>query len=214
MIITLEPASGTGEEPGPVLLGGVVTGTAAEGRVHLTLSAGDAFGTDFAQASGVSTLVTPSSPGDSNAGVWFVSNPSTGAPGLRGLPRAPEGWTYEGWVVDRLTPGAPLFFSMGKFVRPDSADADGAGPGSTPGPWFAAPGQDFLTGGLTRPDLSSARFALRVTLEPWPDASPAPFPLPLLSSEDLVTPPPEQRTRPLANVATRRVASADVVVRR
>jgi hypothetical protein len=219
VILTIEAPHDSGhgmeEEPGPVLLGGKLAGTSEEANANLSMDYADAFGTDFAAAEGVYSLVAPSAgAADSNAGVWFVSSPSTGAPGLRGLPRAPEGWTYEGWVIRSPGEAPPVYFSTGQFPRADSMDSDGPGPGNPPGGGFVAPGQDFIAGVLQRPDLTSPEYAFMITLEPVNDDPGHPFPLVLLSSEALPAAPPEQRTRPLENTTARSIPSAAMTVRR
>ena len=75
------------------------------------------------------------------------------------------------------------YYSTGKFARADSADYDGPGSGSGGGTGLNFPGQDFINGAPSRPNLSTSRYVIRITIEPYPDNSPGPFFLILLSSD-------------------------------
>jgi hypothetical protein len=219
MIVTIQPAASapdTGqEEPGPVVLGGKVVGDERTGRADLGLDYTDAFETDFSNIVGSCTILAPTSvPSDSNAGIWFVEHPEAPVAGLAQLPRLPGGWVYEGWVVRRDSAAGGAYFSTGKFTRPDSADQDGAGPGSGQGPGLNFPGQDFITGVLPAPDLSGGAFSFQVTLEPVPDTWPTPFGLRLLSSEFTAPGGTAGRTRRLENVMTGHLPGGRVIIHR
>ncbi len=133
---------------------------------------------DFSNAWGKYILATPTDDDDSNeaSGVWFLDN-SSGNPAVGlGLPTLTDGWKYEGWVVLNGTP-----VSTGTFTDPASADDNAA---TSPykgaernGPGF--PGEDYVMGsaaGVNFPtDLKGATVV--VSVEPYPDNSPAPFAL-------------------------------------
>lgn len=85
------------------------------------------------------------------------------------VPRLLSGWRYEGWIVK-----PPLTVSLGKFVRPDSADL--SNPYADTTKIFQIPGEDFLIN--PPPGLTSVLGGLIVvSLEPHPDTDPAMFPL-------------------------------------
>jgi len=177
------------DEPGAAILGGMVTGTATLGIADLSVSSPEAFGTDFSAVTGKYTITAPTSPLDSNSGVWFYEPLPPDSVGLRNLAALPPEWTYEGWVVFdhglAATPLHEVFYSTGKFRRADSADYDGAGPGRGPGTPLNFPGQDFIVGDSTHPatpNLRDSVYSFMVTIEPDPDNSPEPFFLTLLSS--------------------------------
>ena len=139
---------------------------------------------NLASVSGKYILATPTDAIDTNefSGVWFLDN-SSGTPvaGLN-LPTLSAGWKYEGWVVFNGTP-----LSTGTFTSVTGADANAATSpfkGTTSnGP--AYPGEDFLRNapsGLTFPtDLKGKTIVISV--EPFPDNSPAPFALKPLAHE-------------------------------
>lgn len=199
----------TGDDPGPILLAGRVSGDASVGVADLDVSHPAAFGSPFANVTGDFTIIAPTSPSDSNSGVWFVDRQGSSiSAGLRNLPVLPEGWVYEGWVGNYVTPepgpGFFSYFSTGRFLRADSADLDGAGPGRGPGAGFSFPGQDFInatgSGTPVRPDLRF--YVFMVTIEPDPDNSPRPFPLILLSTPLPPAPLPQGQTLLMNNVSS------------
>lgn len=116
------------------------------------------------------------------SGIWFLDN-STGTmmPGLE-LPELEAGWKYEGWVV---IDGVPV--TTGTFTDVNSADEQAPFSGMNPGPNF--PGEDFLVNApadLTFPTDIRGKVAV-ISVEPYPDNSPAPFtlkPLAGMISED------------------------------
>ncbi len=201
---------GSPNEPGPAIAGGKFYGDERTAIADISVSYVDAFGTNFSSVTGSYTLTAPSSvPTDSNSGVWFfVPNP-TPAPGLRNLPSLPAGWTYEGWMVSLTT-----FHSTGKFMKADSADFDGAGPGKGPGSGLNFPGQDFIVGDPARPDLSAPGFSFMVTIEPSPDNSAAPFFLRLVSAGFSSWSEGTTISRSMENVAAQFAPSGRVTVKR
>ncbi len=196
------------EEPGPILIGGKFYGDASTAIADLDMKYTEALKSDFSSVTGRCTITSPTSPPDSNSGIWFVESGSAPTTGLKNLPLLPAAWKYEGWVVDQTS---NTYYSTGKFSRADSADYDGAGPNSdTTGTGYNFPGQDFVRGAF-RPDLTSAPYSFRVTVEPFPDNSNSPFFLHLLK-----TSPPSTvtRTQTLQNVASVSAPSARIVIQR
>jgi hypothetical protein len=189
VIITLQHPTAPADTPASVIIGGKFRGSEREAVADLRVEYVDAFGSTFSNVRGSYTLIAPTSdPADSNSGVWFVEMGPPMSPSLKDLPALPDGWTYEGWVIDTGNPIRKEYYSTGKFLRPDTADFDGAGPGKGAGDGLEFPGQDFITGNPSRPDLSQfLRYAVGVSLEPYPDNSPAPYPMWILSSEAMVT---------------------------
>lgn len=133
---------------------------------------------DFSSSTGTYILATPTDmdAGNEESGVWFLDNSSGSAvAGFNNLP-ALTGWKYEGWVVMN---GMPI--STGTFSSANDADDNAATSifkgDSGNGP--AYPGEDFLQNapaGLTFPtDLKG--MTVVVSVEPYPDNSPAPFTL-------------------------------------
>jgi hypothetical protein len=174
-VLSIEPAGETGiaaATPAPTkLLAGDFSGNSA--NVTSTSIVGD-----FSTSWGKYILATPTDLDDTNeaSGVWFLDNSNPPAVAGLTLPTLPEGWKYEGWVVFNGTP-----VSTGTFTDPSSADDNAA---SSPfkgtannGPGY--PGEDYLIGaaaGVDFPtDLKGATIV--VSVEPYPDNSPAPFAL-------------------------------------
>jgi hypothetical protein len=170
-ILTIEPSPD--DDPAPAsthyLAGDFMSGTAP-----LTIGDGAALGDDFASATGVYILATPTNGPDTdeNSGIWFLDL-SSGSPaqGLF-LPTLPEGWKYEGWAVIDGTP-----VTTGTFLSATVVDDADPYSGQEAGPPF--PGEDFLVNapsGLTFPtDLAGG--AGVISIEPDPDNSTAPFTL-------------------------------------
>lgn len=169
------------EEPGPGIVGGRFFGDAVVAYADLKPTYVDALGSDFSTARAYYSIMAPTSPSlaDSNSGIWYYNN---GNPGLSGLPVLPASWMYEGWVR-RDSGSVRTYYSTGRFMRADTADADGAGPGKGPGNGLNLPGQDFITGTPARPNLRDSSYYFFVTVEPVPDTSPGPFFLKILSNE-------------------------------
>lgn len=173
-VLTIEPYPDSDPTPSAThLLAGDFTGTTAP----LSIGAPEALNNDFTAATGKYILATPSNGDntDENSGIWFLGSlpPTAGLV----LPTLPAGWKYEGWAVIGGTP-----VTSGTFLTPMGADEFNgfSGPSATP----PFPGEDFLVNaptGVTFPtDLSGGKVV--VSIEPFPDNSPAPFLLkPLLA---------------------------------
>lgn len=171
-VLSIEPAVDPDPAPAPTkLLAGDFSGNSAS--VTSTGIVGD-----FSSSWGKYILATPTDADDSNeaSGVWFLDN-SSGSPAVGlGLPTLTDGWKYEGWVVLNGTP-----VSTGTFTDPAAADDNAATSpykGTTGnGPGY--PGEDYVMGsaaGVDFPtDLKGATVV--VSVEPYPDNSPAPFTL-------------------------------------
>ncbi|MEM7339000.1 MAG: anti-sigma factor [Actinomycetota bacterium] len=176
VVISIEPS--VGDDPAPAdtkVLGGPI---ADDGTFELTIDHPAALGTDFADASGIYILGTPTDDPDGNelSGVWFLQVP--GPEASLNLPELPAGWVYEGWAV---IDGQPV--STGRFTDVAAVDDFNGFSGPNEGPNY--PGEDFIVNapdGLTFPtDLTEATIVISV--EPDPDNSPAPFALKPLVSE-------------------------------
>ena len=175
IVITIEPAGDTDDIPSDTHF---VAGDVADGAADLTIGHGAALGTDFSTASGTFLLATPTDDPEGNelSGIWFLELPGP-TPSLE-LPALPDGWRYEGWAV---IDGMPL--TSGTFLTAEGADDSAPFSGPNEGPPF--PGEDYVTNapdGVTLPtDLSGQTIVISV--EPYPDDSPAPFVLkPLLGT--------------------------------
>lgn len=130
-------------------------------------------------------------------GAWFcdtLGNPLLPA-GMQ-LNPATSKWVYEGWVVDTTNPNSPIYYSMGRFYDPYSADLDGAGPCRGSGIAFNKPGQDWvLEGGSCPPTdfyLNNGYMSIFITIEPANETGPAfnnPFPYKLYLRSGIVGPP-------------------------
>lgn len=212
IVVTVEtvvPEPGGTVERGASLLGGKFTGDSQTAVADLRMGYRDALGNDFSTLTGAYTLIAPTSPPDSNSGVWFLERGSPAVPSLRNLPVMRTGWTYEGWVVRRSAGAVVEYISTGKFVRADSADFDGAGAWKGTGVGLQFPGQDFITYS-PRPNLRSPEFSFMVTLEPVQDNSPEPFFVRLLESAGQ----PTQSAGILVNVIRDHAPIGRVTVRR
>lgn len=168
-VLTIEPYPDPSPSPSKQrLMAGNFNGSTAS----LGISHPDALNTDFTAASGHFLLATPTTASmmDELSGIWFI-NATGGSPaaGLN-LPVLPEGWRYEGWA---LINGQPV--STGVFMNGNMADNSSVFSGPLPGPPF--PGEDFIMNapsGLTFPTNLSGGMGV-VSVEPYPDNSPAPF---------------------------------------
>lgn len=170
-VVTVEPAGDTDTAPASTH---VLAGAFSGGSSALTTSAPQALGDAFTSATGNFILTTPTtaSTDDDLSGVWFIDTRSGGPMAGLSLPTLPEGWAYEGWVVQD---GKPL--TTGRFLSASEADQSAPFSGPQSGPPF--PGEDFVTNapsGFTFPtDLRGSDVVL--TIEPMPDDSPMPFAL-------------------------------------
>jgi hypothetical protein len=174
-VLTIEPSPDNDPAPSSVH---ILAGDFSGGNSSLTVSHRSALGTDFTASAGSYILATPTDGMNNNesSGVWWL-DPS-GPSATLTLPTLPSGWKYEGWAVINGTP-----VSTGTFTSVTGADDAAPFSGSMMAPPF--PGEDFLQNapaGLTFPvDLSGSPIVISV--EPFPDNSPAPFTLkPLLGN--------------------------------
>lgn len=168
-ILTIEPSGDTDEIPADThhLAGDIVNGRSALSFAH-----GASLGNDFASSAGGYILATPSDDDgmNENSGIWFL-DPSGPSASLT-LPTLPTGWRYEGWAVSGGTP-----ISTGTFTSVSGADAFAGFSGSNGTPPF--PGEDFLLNapsGLSFP-IDLAGGVAVISIEPYPDDSPAPYTL-------------------------------------
>jgi hypothetical protein len=168
-VLTIEPYPDNSPAPSDQhLVAGAFNGSEAS----LSIGHPAALNSTFASATGHFILATPTtaSMDDELSGLWFI-NVSSGSPaaGLS-LPALPAGWRYEGWAV---IDGKPV--TTGTFMSGSMADASAPFSGPLPGPPF--PGEDFITNapmGLSFPTNLSGGAAV-ISIEPYPDNSPAPF---------------------------------------
>ncbi len=178
-VLTIEPSPDPDPAPADthVLAGDFVNGIAS-----LTIDHPAALGTNFSSATGSYIVATPttSDTTDEYSGIWFLELPGgTPPPGPSlNLPTLPAGWNYEGWTVAGGTP-----ISTGTFTSVSGADDFGGFSGPDAAPPF--PGEDFITNapaGLTFPrDVSG--YPVVISVEPFPDDSPAPFALKPLTGQ-------------------------------
>ncbi len=179
-VLTIEPDP----DPDPAPSATHVLAGDFSGR-HATLTAAHpaALGNDFLGASGSYVLGVPSDTSGNTPytnGIWWVDPTAGPGPSLN-LPTLPAGWVYEGWVV-----GANGPISTGTFMAVDAADSDAGGPYAGPDATPPFPGQDFVN-----PPMSLVGGMSVISIEPYPDNSPAPYTFkPLLDTnvEDLGAP--------------------------
>ncbi|GAB5408806.1 MAG: hypothetical protein BalsKO_11710 [Balneolaceae bacterium] len=168
-VLSIEPSGDVDDIPAETHH---LSGDISNGRSTLSFAHGASLGDDFTSASGSYILATPSDDDGSNenSGIWFL-DPS-GPSATLSLPTLPAGWRYEGWAVSGGTP-----ISTGTFTSVSGADAFAGFSGMNSTPPF--PGEDFLLNaptGLSFP-LDLAGGVAVISLEPYPDDSPAPYTL-------------------------------------
>ncbi|PWN06029.1 hypothetical protein DDZ15_12685 [Rhodohalobacter mucosus] len=170
-VLTIEPAGDIDDIPADTHH---LAGSISNGSAVLNLEHPASLGSSFSSSSGEYILATPTDGvnENENSGIWFL-NPGSGSPmaGLD-LPILPEGWRYEGWAV---YDGIPI--TTGTFISTSEADAFAEFSGPENGPPF--PGEDFL---MNAPDgvmfpIDLAGGTAVISIEPFPDDSPAPFAL-------------------------------------
>lgn len=176
-VLTIEPAGDVDDIPAETHH---VAGSFSNGSASLSLEHAASLGSSFSSSTGEFILATPTDGvnDNENSGIWFLEL-SSGSPmaGLN-LPTLPAGWRYEGWAVYN---GMPI--TTGTFTSASGADAFDNFSGSLGAPLF--PGEDFL---MNAPDgfmfpVDLAGGTAVVSIEPFPDDSPAPFALkPLVGS--------------------------------
>ena len=178
LVVTFESSSAgqrAGAGTGPEIMSGLITGNSFE------LDNGAAFQGVLGQY----LIVTPSDGGgipdtvaedetNPNCGIWFTARDwGRPGPGL-GLPVAPEGWIYEGWLMhDHME-----FLSMGQFDSINVLDDNNIYLASEERLYaestYHFPGEDFLVNapeGLTFPFDVRGSMTF-VTMEPIPDNDP------------------------------------------
>lgn len=168
-VLTVEPFPDANPAPSDQHLLG---GDFSSDNAGLSVGHPAALNTTFASATGKYVLATPTTVAttDELSGLWFLSL-MTGSPtaGLS-LPVLPAGWKYEGWA---LISGKPV--TTGTFIMATGADAAAPYSGPFPAPPF--PGEDFIMNapsGTVFPTNLSGGLAV-ISVEPYPDNSPAPF---------------------------------------
>lgn len=194
-IVTIELEGDQDDELGSRILAGGFSGSDREANAYLSTGAEDAFDYDYRAATAAYVLTTPTTNDstDFRSGIWWIKSSSSISAGIDKLPVLADtsGWRYEGWLIDRANSRA---YSTGKFLSSAAADADRAGTtagadgvdqdGDGRGDGFAFPGQDFIQSSNGVPaflQLDNGSFEARLTLEPEPDNSSAPFFLTLLT---------------------------------
>ena len=133
---------------------------------------------NFKEAKGSVLIAAPTAiNGPTNQGVWFM-NPMTKAFSLH-LPTLPANQVYEGWIIDGCT---GLKISTGIFRADGMIDSDAAGKYAGPLSlnYPKVPGSDFVTLGQ---DLVDGSHTVVITIEPYPDADPAPSGIAVLRVE-------------------------------
>lgn len=146
----------------------ILSGSASSSQVKLAFNA-----VDLSKASGTYVLDTPTDPtANPKSGIWFASTDGktlTG-PGLK-LPKAPDGWKYEGQITYKN-----IDVEIGRFADPGHADEFNKftpNPGQTPD----FPGEDFLQKapsqlGFAFPiDLTTGDWQVSISLEPDQDGN-------------------------------------------
>jgi hypothetical protein len=168
-VLTVEPYPDNSPAPSDQHL---LAGNFNVNSASLSINHPAALNTNFSSATGHFLLGTPttSSMMDELSGIWFI-NATGGSPtaGLN-LPALPTGWRYEGWAVIN---GQPV--SSGTFMNGNMPDNAAPFSGPMAGPPF--PGEDFIMNapaGLSFPTNLSGGMAV-ISVEPYPDNSPAPF---------------------------------------
>jgi hypothetical protein len=170
-VLTIEPAGDVDDIPADThhLAGSISNNTGT-----LSLSHSASLGSNFSNSTGDYILATPTDGvnENENSGIWFLDPSSGSAMAGLDLPVLPNGWRYEGWAVYN---GEPI--TTGTFTSTTEADAFSNFSGTQSGPPF--PGEDFLMnapGGLSFP-IDLAGGVAVISIEPYPDDSPAPFAL-------------------------------------
>lgn len=169
-VLTIEPAVNDDPAPSDIhILAADFNGDSGS----LSVSHPAALNSTFSDSAGKYILATPTD-GDmmsnEESGIWFLDNSTGSAVAGLTLPTLPSGWKYEGWTVINGTA-----ISTGTFLSNSGSDSSGLFSGMNSSPSF--PGEDFLVNaptGLTFPtDIRGGKAV--VSIEPFPDNSPAPF---------------------------------------
>lgn len=183
-VLSIEPAVDPDPAPAPTkILVGDFVGTSANVNTGVV--------GDFSNAAGEFFLRTPTDEtagnnGNDQNGVWF------GTPGMPPtpnfvLPTLPDGWVYEGWVIGESGP-----LSTGTFTAFNTMDSTNGFSGTENNAGPPVPGEDFFLNaptGETFP-LDVRNRTVVISVEPFPDDSPAPFALkPLVGTAGTETAP-------------------------
>ena len=164
IVLTIEPYPDPDPAPSDTH---VLAGDVNKRRAELTTGHPAALGNDFQSAAGRYILAVPSDGSGSTPytnGIWWL-DPAAGPGAGLDLPTLPAGWVYEGWVVGDSGP-----ISTGTFTDVAAADSDAGGPYAGPDGTPPFPGQDFVT-----PPTNLVGHTAVISIEPYPDNSPAPF---------------------------------------
>lgn len=172
-VLSLEPVPDPDPAPSEQKL---VAGDFSNNIATVSTGVAPALG-DFTNASGSFFMRTPTDEpdginnGNDEYGVWFGT---AGMPPLTNLnlPELGLGWRYEGWVISDAGP-----ISTGVFDMPDATMDNFDGFSSQLYPAPPVPGEDFF---MNAPDGVDFPLDVRgrtvvISVEPWPDNSPAPF---------------------------------------
>ncbi len=184
-VLSIEPAGETGtdaETPsGTKLLEGLFSGETATLTIKSVLDsvkvdslAGTVSGKFFLRSPTDEASGTENN-GNDESGIWFGMPGDSLTAGLK-LPALKSGWKYEGWVVADST----NVLSTGTFTAFDVADDNAGSDTSFSGTENAGPpipGEDFFN---NAPDSLEFPLDVRgktivISIEPFPDNSPAPF---------------------------------------
>ena len=172
-VLTIEPNGDIDKNPSKVHLFG---GSYNNGKANLRIEHNSSLGNDFSMANGSFILAAPTG-GEFNKGVWFF-NPDQKAESLN-LPQLPDGWVYEGWIVNTMSGNK---YSTGVFLDTKLADSDNAGPsaGAFKLNFPGFPGQDIVQ---TSELLDDGTHAIVITVEPYPDYDPNPSSIKILKAD-------------------------------
>jgi len=174
VFVTIEDKRDSDDQPsGTVVLAGDVSGSTAT----LSTNHERALGVSFEGQSGTFMLLNWASGAstDETSGLWFIDGTRAAPTAGLSLPTLPEGWVYEGWMDQGGT-----LVSTGAFRENDSHDL-ARQYSNTDTPSF--PGEDFLENapeGVSFP-LDPSGGTVRVTVEPFPDDTVAPYGIFILS---------------------------------
>lgn len=171
-VLSIEPSDDPDPAPAATkLLSGAFDNDTA------TIGINDQVG-DFDSAAGTFFLRSPTDEsdgmnnGNDQYGLWFGMPGMPPTPNLT-LPALSAGWVYEGWVV--VEGVGPI--TTGQFADASSQTMDELAPFSGPNPGPPIPGEDFFENapdGVEFP-LDVRGRTVVVSVEPFPDNSPAPF---------------------------------------
>lgn len=164
-VLTIEPANEEGDDVKKPTDIHILGGDILQNTSILSTSHATALGTDFSQATARYILATPTNKNATpTQGIWYIDKSSSIPKAGLNLPELPDGWVYEGWIVDN----GPI--STGTFTKSDEADSNGAGPAKGMQDAPAFPGEDYVN-----PAKDLVGKIAVISVEPNPDNSEAPF---------------------------------------